>query len=275
MKKIILLCSLFSLLTAVGCAENAQNEETESYEVVVAKPTAASETIVSATAESETISTPLQTETTSEETTAASTAAESTNTESTETADESETAPLQTETSETVRVPNGNTDAALFGTWEYDDGYRMCFMDENRAELQMDYAWNISFSEGKLHYESTPCGVSVSNNTLTAFQNGEIVLKLTADADIDLENPNGRYSIDKTCTEYRELAEGLAEPPVYYLDINGESTRLVLEVQYDASNGRLCMMQNGTNVDVMYQIDGDTLTITDDEGAEDVLKRVQ
>lgn len=275
MRKMILLCSLLSLLTAVGCAENTQNKETESYEIVVAVPTDASETTAPPATESETISTPAPTETASTETTAASSAAESTNTESTETTAESETAPLQTETAETIRVPNGNTDASLFGTWEYEDGYRMCFMDENRAELQMDYAWNISFSEGELHYESAPCEVSVSNNTLTAFQNGEIVLKLTADADIDMEHPDGRYSIDRSCTEYQELAEGLTELPVYYLDVNGESTRLVLEVQYDASNGRLCMMQNGTNVEVVYQIDGDTLTITDDTGAEDVLKRVQ
>ncbi len=272
MKKIAVFLSVLSLLAASGCsnAENAAESDTPAetnFSIIVEELPEISDTAASeseTTAVSETV-----TETTAETIAEMTISTEASDTETSASAEAVSTA-------ETFTQPENTAD--LLGTWEYVDGYRFRFMEGNAAEMQVDFSGTMTFTEDKLYYNGTQYIPTVMDeNVSVKLDDGTTLLRLTALDRYDTFTFNGRYRLEE-CWLYSQITDGISpeESPVYYVEVNSNTFRLVTKAEYHASpDGVLQLVQGGDTLTLHYEVDAVSLKITDETGAQDILKRVE
>lgn len=274
MKKIAVFLSVLSLLAASGCGntENAQTDTTSEEPLFTVIIDDLPETTAAPTdqpTEVPTTASTVETETTAADTTAAS-----------ETTASAEVTTALTETaapeSMVQTVPAAQDTAGLLGVWEYADGYRFRFMEENAMEMQLNYSGIISFSGEQLNYDGTYYTPVVENENIFVKQyDGTTLLHLTALKREDGQSFDGRYRLED-CQFYQLLTEGYTERPAYEIEVEGSAFRVIADGEYHASeDGVLELVQNGNTLKLQYILQGASMTIIDETGAQDILKRVE
>ncbi len=273
MKKIAVFLSVLSLLAASGCsnAENAAESDTSAetnFSIIVEDLPETTAAPTDQPTEAPTTASSTETETFAADTTAAS-----------ETTDSATPATALTETaapeSMVQTVPTAQDTAGLLGVWEYADGYRFRFMEENAMEMQLNYSGIISFSGEQLNYDGKCYTPVVENENIFVKQyDGTTLLHLTA---LKRENGlsfDGRYRLED-CQFYQLLTEGYTDRPAYEIEVEGGAFRVIADGEYHASeDGILELVQNGSLLKLQYILQGASLTIIDETGAQDILKRV-
>lgn len=275
MKKTILLLSILSLLTAAGCSSApADDTPTETvYTLIIEDLPDDSADLTDAAAE------PADAAVSSGETGhTTETIADSTETASpqTESSALAETITIAESTAETIASAQNAAD--LLGTWEYVDGYRLRFMEENTAEMQLDYSSMMSFSEDKFYYDGVQYLPSAEEEMISVtLDDGTLLLCMTSIDRQDGFTYNGRYRLED-CQLYEQITEGVlsSEHPVYYIEVTEDAFRVIMQTEYHAaSDGVLELIQNGSILRLYYDAGPDSLKITDETGAQDILTRVE
>lgn len=261
MKKITLMLCIFSLLTAVGCSNETAPDSSESTAetqlTIIIEPTTEAETTQPAT---EAVTT--STETSPIETTVPANSA----------AVSSETAALTSETTTTVSATENDpyTGGDITGIWAFPDGYQMYFMENNTAELRVDYGSTMYFEDNVFHHYDDHYNVHVDGGTVTAMKDGEVFLRMTATEQADIETLSGRYYLEDC--EFKK--QYFADESGYFIDTAGTSLRIVAMAQYTTEGNVLSLSRNGSEVISRYGVNGDELQIIDNEGYVDTLTRV-
>ncbi len=275
MKKIAVFLSVLSLLSASGCGntENAQTDTTAEapiYTVVIDEQTETTEAPTEQPTEATTAASSAETEAIAE------TTAESA-VETTVSAAES-TVSSEPSVSEMIAetIPDVQDTANLVGTWEYVNGYRFRFMEGNAAEMQVDYSSTMFFSGERLYYDGGQYTPLVNEEKITVtLDDGTKMLSLTALEREDGSNFNGRYRLED-CKFYQFLTDGMTERPAYEIEVRDSAFRVVMDAQYHATeDGVLELVQNDSTLKLHYIVEENAMTIFDENGAQDILRRVE
>ncbi len=206
------------------------------------------------------------------ETTTTTTAAESTTSaETTQTTATSSTA-AETQTEESKSVSRSAAD--LVGKWQFPDGYYLNFLADNVVELSVDFSYDLKFTENSVQYLEKSYPFKVEGDTVTATGNSTTILEITAMEGADAQNLTGRFRLG-TCQVYiDQVINHTEQTKIYYLDLKGSKTNLVMPSAYRAEEGVLTMVDEGAEMIFDFVISENELTITDQEGYKDVLTRV-
>lgn len=271
MKKTALFLGIIMLLTITGCSGNSAENTKSEPDFVLELDSIAEAGQTEAT--NETPSSEASFESVSEvETEFAETEATQTEIQETE---ESTSPETSEETQETT--DSANSSKSLIGKWQYPDGYCLQFFEGDTVELSIDYSWVMNFQGQNLMYMDQECPITVSGNTVTAKQGDETILQMTAISGADASTLNGRFLLESCQIYDNMILDGEEHMPVYYVELqeNGEVSTLIMPSKYEVSEGVLRMIDHETIMDFTYEIHDDTLEITDETGAQDILTRAE
>ena len=270
MKKYALFLSSLLLLTAAGCSSTAQ--ETNSHKTYVEKVTQPTAASLPETTSPETDA-PTETESSTETKTTAETAA-------VQTLPAETSAPTETETTaasaadvleEAVREAF-TADSALLGRWEYVDGYAFRFRKDSDADLLLDYTSLLHFEDGKLFWDGELYPMQIEEKTISVVKDGKVLVHLISEDALSTDDLHGVYTVGK-CELYDILAAG-AENAEFKLEA-GEDFWIIKPVQYNTFDGKLYLLQDGSELVMPYYIDEQGLHLTGETGEEDLLTRAE
>ncbi len=260
MKRAWILCCLFSLLLT-GCGTAAQEEEVESKIIITITEPPTEETaapteppIVTAAPETITETVPTECDTEAPASSEIQTSGEGTGSD--------------------VPVTNISEGyAALMGEWAYGENYWMCFYEENVMTVRLEYTEVMSIKNGMLLMTDMSCPVTVSGSLLTAVYEGETVLSMTAENNEDAGAFSGRYRLGDCAVRDTLFSADSADS--CYIRLEGDRLYAEMDASYElyGDGTVLRMNQNGNDVYLHCEVDGDTLRMTDSDGATDVLTR--
>ncbi len=270
MKKYAVLMSALLLLTAVGCSSTVQDaDSSKTYVEKVTQPPAD----------------------TLPETTAPETDAPAETAASTETQNTAETAALQTLPAETGAPTETETTAAsdadaleeavreaftadseLLGRWEYVNGYAFRFREDSDADLLLNYTSLLHFEDGKLFWDGELYPMQVEEKTISIVKDGKVLVHLISEDALSTDDLHGVYTIGK-CELYDILATGV-ENAEFTLEA-GEDFWIIKPVQYNTFDGKLYLLQDGSELVMPYYIDEQGLHLTGETGEEELLTRAE
>lgn len=272
-KQIILASALLLLLTAVGC--NAQEDTTskiyvnpstmpETQTIAVETTSADTTAVQTTTAQTTTTVTTTQAETTFP---AASTAPEEA-AQTTENAQDA--ASTEIDIKESIRK-NFTGDPELLGRWRFFDGYEYRFRENADADTMVDYSDMLYFQNDNMYFLNQFYPIQKDGNSICISNAESTLVHLTPVNGTLSSDYSGIYTLDD-CYLYEYLSSN--DPGAKFTVEVGNGTWVCHAVQYTIINDSLRMHKNGDWLSMQYSIIGDELHMTDDEGDEVVLTRV-
>ncbi len=265
MKKILCMIILLGMVNATGCQNSAEQSDSSAPDLVITleETTEPSETEVPTTEEttaSETIE-----ETVTEEIVTESEPAETI----TETLAETNASTESEE--ETAVFEAAAADEALLGEWQYENGFRMRFYDENEMIMFIDYTGALNFEDGYFTVYDISCAVLSTADAVTAVYEGETILHMTPAEGNNAMALQGLYQLEP-CYLYEVLS--MNETGECYLLIEDQRVYAGFLGYYNASDGEMQLFSQGDELILQYEVSGDTLRITDENMQTDILTKI-
>ncbi len=270
MKKYAVLMSAALLLTAAGCSSTAQDAgSNKTYVEKVTQPSAESLPETEATETDAPTETESSTET---QTTAATTMPQTLPAETAVPAETETTAASAADALEEAVREAFTADNALLGRWKYVDGYAFRFREDSDADLLLNYTSLLHFEDGKLFWDGELYPMQVEEKTISVVKDGKVLIHLISENTLSADDLHGVYTIGK-CELYDTLAAGV-ENAEFMLEA-GKEFWIVKPVQYNTFEGKLYLLQDGSELVMPYYIDEQGLHLTGETGEEDLLTRAE
>ncbi len=268
MKKMTAAAIAVLTLAAVGC-QKKETEDSKAPDYTLTIMESAEEGTASSTEEtespSETAAAPSE-----EATDAAPVTTEASPTETEPAASEEETSEEAEQETETFVA--GETDDALIGTWEYENGFRIQLMEQNAMVMFVDYSGVMNFDDGCFSIGEMDCSISADADGVTAVYDNETILHMTPESGTNSVSLQGLYHLED-CYVYDSVAGVLTEN--YYILLEGEKLFLGTTGFYNAADGELLLFSAGDTLTLQYEIHEKALVITDENDQTDVLTKME
>ncbi len=266
MKRITAALLAVLALSAAGCQKKETTEESKApdFTISMAEP--------SDTAPSETEETAAPTG----EPTVPSDAVPSESAPTETTASAGETEPDESSAESGAQTPGtfvpGETDDGLLGTWEYEDGFRMEFCENNAVMLYINYNSAMGFSDGYFYVGGEmDCPVVADEKGVTATYEDEIILYMTPVEGTNSASLRGLYHLED-CYVRDNIATGEAQE--FYVLLDDNIMYLGSEGAYNAADGKLELFNGGDILHLDYVLYDGALSVTDENDMTDVLVKV-
>ena len=274
MRKISILLCLLLAASCTACAARGDSSGDDSQIKIVipapTKDTAAAETTETETAAAETTE-PETTEPETTETAASAESAETTDAPGTSetSAETTQTASIPAETESTVK----ETAAADFTDW---NAY-IEFQENGTVISQLGIPF-IAWLDGddQFYYvtsdgDTVSAPLKVSGDRVTATSEDGLLLDLQARPGTDAAGLDGWYVLKEDCLLFQDYVIYSERDQLFALE--KQKCYLGTEATYQAKDGTLTLMLDDESEKMQYTIEGDTLTVTDEDENSDVLKR--
>ena len=160
---------------------------------------------------------------------------------------------------------------SLSGIWEYQDyaGNRLEFRNDGSMVFWQEYSRVISISDGNLIMSNSVLPIEVNGTVVTATEDDNLVLSMTAEAGANMDSLQGKFSLND-CMVADNL--GGAGKMIW---VNGNELYFGVYSSYSINGDTLTIGKGAEAYDNTISLDGATLTITTGDGSEDILVKKQ
>lgn len=145
----------------------------------------------------------------------------------------------------------------------------MEFRNDGSMVFWQDYSRVISISDGNLIMSNSVLPIEVNGTVVTATEDDNLVLSMTAEAGANMDSLQGKFSLND-CMVADNL--GGAGKMIW---VNGNELYFGVYSSYSINGDTLTIGKGAEAYDNTISLDGATLTITTGDGSEDILIKKQ
>ena len=288
MRKISILLCLLLAASCTACAARGDSSGDDSQIKIVipapTKDTAAAETTEAETADTETTETETTTATETTETAASAESAETTDAPGTSetSAETTQTASVPAVTESTAKETTAADSSSVVGRWQFagdfTDWNAYIEFQENGTVISQLGIPTIAWldADDQFYYvtsdgDTVSAPLKVSGDRVTATSEDGLLLDLQARPGTDAAGLDGWYVLKEDCLLFQDYVIYSERDQLFALE--KQKCYLGTEATYQAKDGTLTLMLDDESEEMQYTIEGDTLTVTDEDENSDVLKR--